>query len=546
MDPLVNGPTASLFAGLGVALALGIGFSSCSHGRVQPTQGLAQNLDVPPAPPAGGPEPAPAGETLARDDDAAAGSDNPTSGASSHLGWSREEVSAFHLVEAVSAAQASMPRKQPLAQLAAAAPGPAAAAALRRGGTVAFDGYCYRMALADARGRPVADDADGVGRQRQFALYAWPRNGIGRVFCGFSRGVLCALHGGAYVGPGCGPALDAALSPDADPTLAAGLRGPGVGRDGLAWEAIDPPGPESEVRIRVLDEDEKHLPRFPVMIAPESWFGDGPSSPMAGRRVPLPPRRLPLGKGQSAADGRIAIRGLTAPGLSLFTPHQASSIEVRENAEGIVLVVKGETLSAAQMRTNEARAVSTLQSIVAAQAQLRRRVAIDTDGDGVGEYAFLPELLGARPLREGRNGARGELRHATLEDLPAMSPARGSLFTSEGYVFQVWLPGASSQPVCDTADADAKAPFVDPDLSEVAWIAYAWPEAYDRTGRKAFAATAQGDVFESTNESTVYSGPGRTPTPTAAIPPPYTDDPFRYPWTTPQEGSDGNEWRTAR
>ena len=48
---------------------------------------------------------------------------------------------------------------------------------------------------------------------------------------------------------------------------------------------------------------------------------------------------------------------------------------------------------------NEAAAIATLRHIVAAQTQCQLSVALDRDGDGVGEHAYLAELAGGRESR---------------------------------------------------------------------------------------------------------------------------------------------------
>jgi prepilin-type N-terminal cleavage/methylation domain-containing protein len=54
-------------------------------------------------------------------------------------------------------------------------------------------------------------------------------------------------------------------------------------------------------------------------------------------------------------------------------------------------------LMAARLSANESAAISTLRSLTSAQAQVQSSGAIDTDGDGAGEYGGFGELAGTIP-----------------------------------------------------------------------------------------------------------------------------------------------------
>ena len=64
-------------------------------------------------------------------------------------------------------------------------------------------------------------------------------------------------------------------------------------------------------------------------------------------------------------------------------------------------------LMAARLSANEAAAIATLRSISSAQAQVQSSGAIDTDGDGGGEYGYFGELSGQAFLRDVVAGAPG-------------------------------------------------------------------------------------------------------------------------------------------
>jgi len=539
----VNGPIATLLTGVTLATALAMSFAACT----QPTAPAAPSSPTGPATMM--PAPAPAYESAsARGDDAVARTrvDPPSAGADAETGtgtWSGREAAAFHMVATLAQAQGLMARKQPLAHLASAVPAPAARDVFAKGGVVSFDGYCYRMALSARDGTPAPDDqldlvADG------FVLYAWPTDGKGRAFCGYGGGVLYALHGGTYVGERGGPPLDAALSSHAAPTLGAGLRGPTLGRDGLRWQELGPPGRDTELRIRVLDKDRKVLPGFPVMVMPHSWLVDAEgTNEMAEHVLDTGNRPLPMGRATSSADGRIAIRGLPAEGMRLLTPENAEHILVEADTEGIVLVVTQKTMMVARSKANESAAIATLKNIASAQAQFQACGAQDTDGDGTGEYGFLAELAGAKPLRTSPSGDVGT---AVLTP-PVLSAAFGNVanhaVTRSGYMFQIWLPATASTAATELHEGGSASITLDSDLAEVAWYAYAWPAEYGVSGERAFFIGMHGDVFAAANDQTTYSGPGRRPQATAAVSRAWLAEPFSAQWEGKVVGSDGNVWQ---
>src|ERR1043166_1582722 len=70
---------------------------------------------------------------------------------------------------------------------------------------------------------------------------------------------------------------------------------------------------------------------------------------------------------------------------------------------GLVAALCGVRASGAEERSdaglNEWRAMATLLDLAAAQDLVHRRVLIDCDGDGIGEYATLRELAGGCAIR---------------------------------------------------------------------------------------------------------------------------------------------------
>lgn len=172
-------------------------------------------------------------------------------------------------------------------------------------------------------------------------------------------------------------------------------------------------------------------------------------------------------------------------------------------------------LMAARLSANESAAIATLRSLTSAQAQVQSSAAIDTDGDGSGEYGYFAELSGTLPCRISAAGVPAAGVPGTDELNPAvLSAAFGtvvnSLVTRSGYNFQIWLPDdAGGAPVAGAAEAGtggAAAPFGDPNNGEVMWCAYAWPITQNQTGNRCFFVNQEGDLMQYNNRGgTVYT-----------------------------------------
>ncbi len=126
---------------------------------------------------------------------------------------------------------------------------------------------------------------------------------------------------------------------------------------------------------------------------------------------------------------------------------------------------------------DDARAVRTLQAVALEQFRLRASRVHDRDGDGAGEFGFLPDLW-ALPRTS----------------LPEMSPAEGvSIYRYAGYLYRLWLPGPDGGPVGPDA-----AHTVDPVAAGRAFLALAWPERPGISGERAYSVTQEVLVRECT------------------------------------------------
>ena len=188
----------------------------------------------------------------------------------------------------------------------------------------------------------------------------------------------------------------------------------------------------------------------------------------------------------------------------------------------IIAAIAIPRLMSARLAANEAAAISTLRSVATAQAQLQSSGAIDTDGDGAGEYGYFAELAGTVPLRVNLAGVpaagvagRDELFPSILSS--TFSVVAGSRVQRQGYIFQMWLPAATAGGVVagiaeDAAGGKAAAPFPNPNNGEIIWCCYAWPANRNKTGNRAFFVSYEGEILQCQNRSaTPMDGTATTP-----------------------------------
>jgi prepilin-type N-terminal cleavage/methylation domain-containing protein len=164
-------------------------------------------------------------------------------------------------------------------------------------------------------------------------------------------------------------------------------------------------------------------------------------------------------------------------------------------------------LMAARLSANESAAISTLRSLTSAQAQVQSSGAIDTDGDGSGEYGGFGELSGLMPCRiftvAGPGvGAVGvdELNPSVLSAAFGVLDPAQPVVTRSGYHFQIWLPDAAGAGVAEDPLTGGYTTFPDPNNGEVLWAAYAWPVQVNQTGNRAFFVNQSGDIYQFANK----------------------------------------------
>ena len=196
----------------------------------------------------------------------------------------------------------------------------------------------------------------------------------------------------------------------------------------------------------------------------------------------------------------------------------------------IIAAVAIPKLMSARIAANENAAIATLRSIAAAQQQLQSSAAIDTDGDGGGEFGYFAELAGAAPMRsyDGNNppGAQVTALATDILDPPILATNFGDIIADaagqgiverQGYHYKIYLPdqlfvGMGENPAGTGSAGNVIAPFpapgvggsLDPGNCEIMWCAYAWPVDAEKTGNRVFFVNQEGDILQFDNRDQTY------------------------------------------
>jgi hypothetical protein len=227
---------------------------------------------------------------------------------------------------------------------------------------------------------------------------------------------------------------------------------------------------------------------------------------------------IPRGLGARAQEPK-AHACACGPACACASPPPTTPATVPATAPAISPDVLAK-LAAARKASSEAAALSSMRVLVSAQAQMQAAGPIDGDDDGVGEYAYIGEMTGAKPLRVSsrRSYAIGSERL----DPPVLSPKfgvfEGSVVVRKGYVFEVFLPDATGRAVGERDGGGADpARLPSPERSEVVWCAYAWPAEHGSGGERAFFVNQEGDVLQCANATKRYAGTASVPAADAAF-----------------------------
>jgi prepilin-type N-terminal cleavage/methylation domain-containing protein len=190
-------------------------------------------------------------------------------------------------------------------------------------------------------------------------------------------------------------------------------------------------------------------------------------------------------------------------------------------------------LLSARLSANESAAIATLRNIISAQSQFQTQAAVDSDGDGIGEYGWFTEMAGTADLRGAPAGTR--LVPPVLSAALGTLQADGKTINRSGFFFQMFLPDDAGAGIDEGAGVDP-----DSNTCESAWVCYAWPADRNTTGNRAFVVNQTGDVLQTNAQVKQYDGTTVPMVYTAAFLAPGND--IRGPLAVGVPGVDGNTW----
>ena len=166
----------------------------------------------------------------------------------------------------------------------------------------------------------------------------------------------------------------------------------------------------------------------------------------------------------------------------------------------IVAAIAVPNLIAAKIQANEAAAISVMRSISTAQAQFWRSQYADENGNGQGEYGVFGELSGVAGVRGGGSKSPTDLT-ASLANVTTTGEVKRS-----GYVFRMYLPEAAGVGRGENPGGGMTAGVLSPDLAELHWCCYAYPQNHDSSGRMTFFVSERSEITKA--DDSRYEGAG--------------------------------------
>jgi type II secretory pathway pseudopilin PulG len=205
----------------------------------------------------------------------------------------------------------------------------------------------------------------------------------------------------------------------------------------------------------------------------------------------------------------------------------------------ILVTISLPALLSSKVETNETAAQATLRQIVRSQIQFATTKSADENVNGNGEYGTFGEMSGNVPVRASNGGTNYLSPYVINPSFRAVSPL-GELFKG-GYYYRIYLPDPTGAGTGELPGGGAS-PAVDPQLAEIHWCAYAWPQKFGVTGNKTFFVNEHGDITFTENKD--YAGPGAAIAPGAGFRPGGALTSITGIPAVNTTGRDGNMWRS--
>lgn len=187
--------------------------------------------------------------------------------------------------------------------------------------------------------------------------------------------------------------------------------------------------------------------------------------------------------------------------LNQVTPPDSHSVRDQELEASGPAVQQPDPTDVAAARASEARAAQTLRTIAMAQEQFQAARSIDLNGDHVGEFGYLAELMGTVPLRSVSHQSTVDLSELNAflprDFAEVISTSAGGAFEVSGYIYALYLPATPRhngeiEGLQEALHGGGGEALPDPYQSAHHWCAYAWPSSETLPARRAFFLDAGG------------------------------------------------------
>lgn len=162
---------------------------------------------------------------------------------------------------------------------------------------------------------------------------------------------------------------------------------------------------------------------------------------------------------------------------------------------------------------NETSAIASMKNIGQGQEQFRNACIVDLNGNGIGEYGYLPELGGHGNYRTNNAGGTGTSNcngSSFIDQILGIVNANNES-TKSGYLFLVHLPTSISTATSLYPSTVSLA------VAEEQFIVYAFPKRLGKSGNRVFAITPLVIPFAWPNGEGTYAGSGNGPAYDAAL-----------------------------
>jgi len=162
---------------------------------------------------------------------------------------------------------------------------------------------------------------------------------------------------------------------------------------------------------------------------------------------------------------------------------------------------------------NETSAIASLKIVGSGQEQFRNACVVDLNGNGIGEYGYLPELSGSSNYRTNNAGATGaaNCHGSSFIDQILGTVNANNESSKSGYLFLCHLPTSM------TTSTTLYPSTVSVAVAEEQFMVYAFPKRLGKTGVRIFAITPLVIPFAWPNSEGTYVGSGNGPAFDAAL-----------------------------